>query len=200
MTAFTMPCWHAFERLCWLALAACFAVAAHAADKPVVERAAIRYAAAGPLLDARVALQLTPAVADALARGIAQPFVFELEIERQRRWWLNEDVFEARRRIKLGYNLLLRTWLVESETRSRQFTSLDEALAALGQLDGWALPNPPELRPGQRYEARLRLRIDTEALPKPLIIGAFTSDKWELATPWYVWGFDGPPPDKPADR
>lgn len=201
MTAFSTPCWRVSERLAraFALLLLLLAGTAHAADKNLVERAAIRYTANGPVLDARIAVELTPALADALSRGITQPFVAELQIERQRSWWLDETLLDTRRRVRLGYNLLLRSWLIDTDTRSRSFASLPEALAALGTIDGWPLPERVEFKPGQRYEARLRLRIDTEALPKPLIIGAFTSDKWELATPWFGWTFDGPPPaDKPA--
>ena len=199
-TVFSTPCWRAPERLartfCLLCL---LALGAHAAEpRNVVEQAAIRHTAGGPLLDAKIVVELTPSLADALARGITQPFVAELEISRPRKWWFSEDVLDVRRRVKLGYNLLLRTYLVETEARSRSFTELTGALAALGAIEGWPLPERVEFRPGQSYEARLRLRIDTEALPKPLILGAFTSDKWELATPWYSWRFDGPAAtDKP---
>ena len=48
------------------------------------------------------------------------------------------------------------------------------------------------LKTGQHYGARLRLRLDISLLPKPLSIGAVTSDKWELATPWFEWSFDAP--------
>lgn len=196
-TVSSTPCWRAAERLalaCGLALLLASGARAEEAEAQtnVVQQATIRYTEAGPVLDAKIAITLTPSIADALARGITQPFVAELEIERPRNWWFDADVLDASRRVKLGYNLLLRTWVVDTDTRSRNFSSLGQAIAALGTIEGWLLPGKPEFVHGEHYAARLRLRIDTQALPKPMIIGAFTSDKWELATPWHHWEFDGP--------
>jgi hypothetical protein len=164
---------------------------AHAADQTQVESAALRQDANGPVLDARIRIALTRPIADALSRGISQPFVAELEIERLRKWWVNETVVDARRRAKLGYHLLLRRYIVETDTETHTYGTLDEALTALGTISGWALPPDSRLQAGQSYSARLRLRIDTDALSKPLIIGTFTSDRWALASPWYEWRFDG---------
>lgn len=191
-----MHSWRAPERWARVLAGLALLVAGSGMAASEVERAAIRHTPSGPVLDARVKIELTPPVADALTRGIAQPFVAELEIERERSWWFDQEVFDAKRRARLSYTLLSRTWLVETDGRSRAHASLDEALTALGAIDGWLLPD--RFRSAQRYRARLRVRLDTEALPKPLIVGSFTSDRWELATPWFEWRFDGPTTDKPA--
>jgi len=59
-------------------------------------------------------------------------------------------------------------------------------------VDAWQVLERGALKSGQRYDARLRLRLDTSQLPKPLSIGAVGGDRWELATPWYVWSFEAP--------
>jgi hypothetical protein len=62
-------------------------------------------------------------------------------------------------------------------------------LGLLGRVADWQVLERGALKTGKRYEARLRLRLDTAQLPKPLSIGAVTSDQWELVTPWHGWSF-----------
>jgi len=96
------------------------------------------------------------------------------------------------RKLRIYYHLLLRRYVVEIGYTTRTAATLTEALAMMGHVDGWQVLERGTLKAGQRYDARLRLRLDTAQLPKPLSIGAVTGDKWDLATPWYDWSFDAP--------
>jgi hypothetical protein len=40
-----------------------------------------------------------------------------------------------------------------------------------------------------RYEAAVRLRLDTTQLPKPFQISALTSRDWSLQSDWVRWSF-----------
>lgn len=173
---------------CWLALGG----SALAADKSAVRQAAIRAIPQGYVLDSDVDIVLNPTLEDALTKGINLYFLLELEISRPRNWWLDEDIAESVRKLRLYYHLLLRRYVVESGYTTRTVATLAEALAMLGRVDGWQVLERGALKPGVHYEARLRLRLDTAQLPKPLSIGAVTGDKWEMATPWYGWSFDAP--------
>jgi hypothetical protein len=116
----------------------------------------------------------------------------ELEVTRPRNWWLDEDIAEPVRKLRIYYHLLLRRYVVEMGYTTQTVATLDEALALLGKVIDWQVLERGALKAGQRYDARLRLRLDTAQLPKPLSIGAVTGDKWELATPWHEWSFDAP--------
>jgi hypothetical protein len=82
--------------------------------------------------------------------------------------------------------------VVEIGYTTRTVATLNEALAMLGTAEAWQILERGALKTGQHYDARLRLRLDTSQLPKPLSIGAVSGDKWELVTPWYDWSFDAP--------
>jgi hypothetical protein len=180
---------------CWLVVAG----SALASDKSAVKQAAIQATPQGYVLDADVNIVLNSTLEDALIKGINLPFLLELEITRPRNWWLDEDIAEPVRKMRIYYHLLLRRYVVESGYTTRTAATLGEALALLGRVEDWQVLERGALKTGRRYDARLRLRLDTAQLPKPLSIGAVTSDKWELATPWHGWSFDAPaaPPSPP---
>ncbi len=187
----------------WLAglLLGCWLVAAgnvHAADKSLISQAALRATPQGYVLDADIDIALNRTLDDALSKGINLHFLLELELTRPRSWWFAEDIAEVQRKQRIYYHLLLRRYVVETGYTTRTAANLSEALAQLGKVEEWQVLERGALKIGQRYDARLRLRLDTAQLPKPLSIGAVTSDKWELATPWYEWSFDAPAPPSPS--
>jgi hypothetical protein len=173
---------------CWLAIAG----SALAADRSQVRQAVIRAIPQGYVLDAEIDIVLNPTMEDALGKGINLPFLLELELTRPRNWWLDEDIAEPVRKLRIYYHLLLRRYVIESGYTTHTAPSLAEALAMLGKVEDWQVLERGALKPGQRYDARLRLRLDTAKLPKPLSIGVVGGEKWEFATPWYDWSFDAP--------
>lgn len=174
----------------WLA----FAASAFADDKSAVREANVRAVLQGYVLDADIGIVLNPTLEDALGKGINLYFLLDLEVTRPRSWWFDESVVEATRKMRLYYHLLLRRYVVESGYVTRTATTLAEALTLLGRVEGWQIAERGALRNGQRYDARLRLRLDTSQLPKPLSLGVVGGDRWELTTPWYAWSFEAPAP------
>lgn len=164
-----------------------------AAEASAVRHAEIRPTASGYTLDADVDLVLNPTLEDALAKGINLYFLLEFEVTRPRNWWFDEDIAEVSRKLRLYYHLLLRRYVVETGYTTQTAATLGEALAMLGHVDDWPVLERGDLKTGRRYEARLRLRLDTARLPKTLSIGAVTSDRWDLVTPWHTWLFQAPP-------
>lgn len=199
MMVFTMPCCARLEPalrwLRWLLLGCVLGTAgsALASDKSTIKQAAIDAVAQGYTLDADIAIALNPTLEDALLRGINLYFLLELEVSRPRDWWLDEDIAEATSKMRIYYHLLLRRYVVETGYTTKTVATLSEALAYMGRVEGWQVMERGALKTGKRYDARLRFRLDTARLPKPLSIGAVTSDRWDLVTPWFNWSFDAPP-------
>jgi len=180
----------------WLAIAG----SALASDKSMLKQAVIQATPQGYVLVADMDIVLNPTLEDALLKGINLHFLLELELSRARGWWwFDESITEPVRKMRIYYHLLLRRYVVESGYTTRTAATLSEALAMMGRVTDWQVLERGALKTGKRYDARLRLRLDTAQLPKPLSIGAVTSDKWELATPWHGWSFDAPaaPPSPP---
>lgn len=197
MVSFTPCCARpdsGIRRLAWLLLAFWLTIAggALAADKSAVTQAAIRATPQGYVLDANVNVVLNPTLEDALSRGINLYFLLELEVTRPRNWWFDESIAEPVRKMRIYYHLLLRRYVVENGYTTRTAATLGEALAMLGQVDAWQVLERGALKSGHHYDARLRMRLDTSQLPRPLSIPAVGGERWELVTPWYDWSFDAP--------
>lgn len=197
MASFTPCCARRDPAIRWLAgllLGFWLTVAggALASDKSAVSQSAIRATPQGYMLDGDVNIVLNSTLEDALSRGINLYFLLELELTRPRNWWFDETIAEPVRKMRIYYHLLLRRYVVETGYTTRTAATLGEALAMLGRVDGWQVLERGALVTGQRYDARLRLRLDTSQLPRPLAIGAVGGDRWELVTPWYDWSFDAP--------
>lgn len=172
----------------WLAMAG----SAQAADRSAVRQAAIVMTQQGYALDADVDIVLNRTLENALSKGINLHFLLELELTRPRDWWFDEDIVEATRKLRIYYHLLLRRYVVENGYTTQTVSTLAEALTVLGRVADWQVLERGALKPGQRYDARLRLRLDAAQLPKPLSVGAVAGDKWDMTTPWYAWSFDAP--------
>ena len=204
MASFTPCCARRDPAIRWLAgllLGFWLTVAggALASDRSAVSQAAIHATPQGYVLDGDVNIVLNPTLEDALSRGINLYFLLELELTRPRNWWFDETIAEPVRKMRIYYHLLLRRYVVETGYTTRTAATLGEALAMLGRVDAWQVLERGALKAGQRYDARLRLRLDTSQLPRPLSIGAVGGDRWELVTPWYDWSFDAPAvPSSPA--
>lgn len=173
-------------------------VTALAAEDVSLKFAEIRAVNEGYELEAQFLLRPNSTLEDALEKGVALHFVAEMEIARPRSWWLNEDIGEATRRMRIYYNLLLRRYIVDAGYTTQTATTLEEALMILGRVEHWQVLERGALKSGRRYQARLRLRMDASQLAKPLQIGALTSGKWDLQSAWFTWKFDTPVPAKPA--
>ncbi|MGE5320567.1 MAG: DUF4390 domain-containing protein [Hyphomicrobiaceae bacterium] len=172
----------------WLTVAG----GALASDKSSITQAAIRATPQGYVLDGDVNIVLNSTLEDALSRGINLYFLLELELTRPRNWWFDEDIADPVRKMRIYYHLLLRRYVVETGYMTSTAATLDEALAMLGHVDGWQVLERGALKTGHRYDARLRLRLDTSQLPKPLSISAVSGDRWDLVTPWFDWSFNAP--------
>ena len=197
MASFTPCCARRDPAIRWLAgllLGFWLTVAggALASDKSAVSQAAIHAIPQGYVLDGDVNIVLNSTLEDALSRGINLYFLLELELTRPRNWWFDETIAEPVRKMRIYYHLLLRRYVVETGYTTRTAATLGEALAMLGRVDGWQVLERGALMTGKRYDARLRLRLDTSQLPRPLSIAAVGGDRWELVTPWYDWSFDAP--------
>ena len=147
---------------------------------------------AGYALEADFAIALTPAVEEALARGLPLHFVTEFEVLYPR-WWTfnlwNRTVSEFRTQHRLTFNALTRQFRLSFGNLHQSFDTLEEALALIGRVRYAPAVRYQEVDPGDVYIAGLRQWLDTSQLPKPLQINALGSRDWNLNSDWYRWTF-----------
>jgi len=141
------------------------------------------------LLSADFDVPLTPALTDALEHGVPLYFVADFELRLPRWWWFDARVVTRETTWRLSYHALTRQYRLTRDGIIRPFDSATGALAALAGLRGWRVIEAGEVEPGQVYEARVRLRLDTAQLPKPFQIGGLTPRDWEPQAEWKRFEF-----------
>lgn len=136
---------------------------------------------------------------DALLHGVKLHFVQTFELNKPKDWWFTKNIASHSRQMLLSYNALVDAWRIEvyesggpecgggAEASVRHFRSLEEALANIASLRGWRVMRQETARPGERYEAALRVHLDIGRLPQTLQLSALTNDRWELDSGWQRW-------------
>jgi hypothetical protein len=138
-------------------------------------------------LNAEFNVHLNRTQEEALKKGVTLHFVTDFELERVRSWWLNESLTEANRIGRLNYSPLTRRYQVETVEGYKAYDTLADALAGLGRIEGWVIALKKTLKPGERYLAAIRMRLDLGLLSKPLQINALATGKWDVEGDWHEW-------------
>ena len=141
------------------------------------------------LLSAEFAFALTPALEQALEKGIPLYFVIEFELLRRRPLWFPEKVAQWSITYRVSYNALTRQYRVGSGPLGQAFDSLDDVERFIGHLASRPVARADEVAKGVRYEAAVRMRLDVSQLPKPFQVNALASREWQLASDWHRFTF-----------
>lgn len=125
------------------------------------------------VIDARVPLQLPAALHDALLRGVALTFVWQLEVRRSRWYWTDRQLVRAQRWVRLAYQPLTQRWRVSvheadatNPALQRSLDTLDDALALVRSSQRWRVPLPQPLHADDQI--LLAFELDSGRLPRPL--------------------------------
>lgn len=135
------------------------------------------------VLKGGVSVSLSPALIAAIERGVSLEFesIFRA---RQTRWgFVKRLVYEEKRVARLQFQPLTRLFYVfKGDLPVQAFDDLTKALRACLVVTDWRVASSEQVFEG--LELSLRLRLDENALPKPLLIGALTTADYQLATGW----------------
>jgi hypothetical protein len=139
-------------------------------------------------------IELSPRLEEAINKGVALFFNFELELARPRWYWFDEKSVEIAQTYRLSYHALTRQYRLSAGTLYQSFSSLGEALRLLSRPR--ALPiERSRVKPGETYVASVRMRLDVNQLPKPFQLSALTNREWTLDSDWKKFPFR---PEVPA--
>jgi hypothetical protein len=161
----------------------------------------------GLRLSVRLGLQATPAVEQALIKGVPMYFVWRAELFRDRWYWADKREIAVSRTLRLAYQPLTRRWRlsVANETPSasgapvlsyalhQSFESLNEALAVVGRVSNWRVADPQHLSDGD-LRVQWRFELDLGLLPRPFQIGMANDPNWDIAVRQRL---DVPPHNEP---
>ncbi len=161
-----------------------------------VRQFSIQPASEGYLADAEFAFDLNGRLEEALNNGIPLAFVVEFELTRPRWYWFDEKAASARFEQRLSYNALLRQYRVSRGPLQVNYSALADALAGLEQVRGWLVLDRDKVSLDNGYVAAIRMRLDTNQLPKPFQFTAITDRDWNLSSSWKRMPFTAPEPER----
>lgn len=147
------------------------------------------------VVEANVQVTLSPVLVDAVKRGVPLYFISEFELSKKRWYWFDAKPISQNKTVRLSYHAITQQFRVTlGGLFQAVFPTLDEALAAAIRLPGWTIVENSdaatqtvikELRKSpESYEPRLRVRLDSAQLPKPLQVNALTNRDWNLSSDW----------------
>lgn len=172
-------------------LLACLLTAAGlsaAAEGVDIRHAQIESNEDGYRLAANFSFELNRALEDALNRGIPLYFTTEISLTRPRWYWFDENTLNASQTIRIAHNVLTRQYHVGPAGGLQQsFPSLDDALALVRRPSRWLIAEKGALKPGDTYQAAVRMRLDVAMLPKPLQVTALNNSDWRLSSDWKIF-------------
>ena len=172
-----------------LAALLCLAAAVSHASEPRIERIEPLITEGQLTLDLDLTFELGRVVAEAAERGVPLYFTFDLKITSPRWWWFDRVLVEATLTRRLTYNALTQQWRVATGDLFLPVKSLNEALAVLKQVRGWPVAPSDRFEKNQRYDGRIRMRLDASQLARPLQLEAASRSAWSLASPWTPFDF-----------
>jgi len=172
--------------------ALCLWVGSVHGEEIALREAQLRLANEGLMLEAEFNFDFPPRLAEAVANGVPLYFLVEFEMTRPRWYWIDERAAEKRLQLRLSYHALSRQYVVSNGPLEQQFESLDEALGVLRRIRNWVVGERIALVSEARYEAAVRMRLDTSLLPKPIQLSALTSNEWRFESAWNRFAYRSP--------
>ncbi len=139
-------------------------------------------------LSARLDYRLSGEVLEAIENGVPLTVQLDIEVQRKRRWWLDETVATLTQRYRLYFHALSHQYMLRNLNSNALYAypTLVSALIGLGRVEGLPLLDGSFIEEGERYEVLLRSQLDIEALPSPLRPLAYITPEWHLDSDWFA--------------
>ena len=141
------------------------------------------------VLDATLALELSPALEQLVVKGVTLQFVTEFQLTKSRWYWFDAKTVEVQRVSKISYQALTNQYRVTLGNFSLTAANLKQALAAVRTKEDWTVIEASAIDPNQTYQAAVRMRLDTNQLAKPFQVNAINSRSWNLQSEWQRFEF-----------
>lgn len=138
-------------------------------------------------LNADFELQLSSTMLDTIRRGVPLYFVVEFELSRGRWYWLDDVAVRATRERRVSYAPLTEQYRIATAGFSQNITNAEDIKRVLSRVRSWTIADKGKLKPGEKFEAAIRFRLDTAQLPKPFQLNTFGSREWNLSSDWHRW-------------
>ncbi|MFO7324847.1 MAG: DUF4390 domain-containing protein [Pseudomonadota bacterium] len=139
-------------------------------------------------VNARIEYPLDPRVQAALDAGASVHFDLQCMVVKENRYWFDSTVVDVELERELTWNGLTQRYVLREGEHSEQqsFATLDEALAAAGQVVNWPVVVGPQLESNASYYIRVRAAY-RRGSPARLRALMPWGDDWSRRTEWHTW-------------
>ena len=127
----------------------------------------------------------------AVRKGVPLYFTVEFEVTRGRWYWFDQVMVRERRDRRVAFAPLTDQYRITVSGISQYVTSFEDVKRVLSRVRSWNVIEKGRLKPGEKYEAAVRFRLDTAQLPKPFQLNVLASKEWSLESDWYRWTISG---------
>jgi hypothetical protein len=143
-------------------------------------------------LYARVQYPVNDDIRAALKDGLKLTFELDTVVSRERRFWMDADVFNYTLKRELMYHAVSDRYVTrELDSRSpnpqHSYVTLEEALEALGTVDAFPILVSSQLAPNREYRVSLRAGVRRGQLADTLRVLLFWTDDWHRESEWFSW-------------
>jgi hypothetical protein len=145
-------------------------------------------------LFARITYPVNDDIRAALKDGLTLTFDLDVVVSRERRFWVDETIAEYTLKRELAYHAVSDRYVTRDvsprtggEQPQHSYTTLEEALEALGTVEAWPFLLSPQLSPNRQYRVNLRAGVRRGRLPDTLRVLLFWTDDWHRESEWFSW-------------
>jgi hypothetical protein len=142
-------------------------------------------------LFARVAYPVNDDIRAALKDGLMLTFDLDVVVSRERRFWVDEGIAEYTLKRELLYHAVSDRYIardVDSRNNEQHsYSTLEEALEALGTVDAWPFLLSPQLAANRQYRVSLRAGVRRGRLSDTMRVVLFWTDDWHRESEWFSW-------------
>jgi hypothetical protein len=173
--------------------------AAFAADEATIRNPKLEATDDGYQVSADIDFQLTSSMKEAVSKGVPLYFVVEFEISKGRWYWFDQSLAKASRDRRVSYAPLTDQYKISVSGVSQNVATIEDVQRLLSRVRSWTVLQKGRLKPGEKYEAAIRFRLDNAQLPKPFQLDILASKDWNLSSDWVRWTVIGESePARPA--
>jgi Domain of unknown function (DUF4390) len=161
--------------------------AVFAADEATIRNPKLEATEDGYQLSADIDFQLTSSMQEAVRKGVPLYFVVEFELSKGRWYWFDQNVAKASRDRRVSYAPLTDQYRIGVSGVSQNVATIEDVQRLLSRVRSWTVLQKGRLKPGEKYEAAIRFRLDNAQLPKPFQLDILASKDWNLSSDWVRW-------------
>jgi hypothetical protein len=143
-------------------------------------------------LYARVQYPVNDDIRAALKDGLKLTFELDMVVSRERRFWMDADIFNHTLKRELMYHAVSDRYITReldpgSSNPQHSYATLEEALEALGTVDAWPFLLTSGMSSSRQYRVSLRAGVRRGRLSDTLRVLLFWTDDWHRESEWFSW-------------